>query len=96
MKKLVVLTLVLAVVAFVAVGFKNVGKCPNTPDPNAPADPNAPKTEISWFADAAEPNAVEPNDPNVPKASVIVNFSGCKKVAEPNKCDPNDPNAPKK
>jgi len=68
-KKLIVLALIAAMIAIVSVSFAKKAE-PNTPEPNAPVDPNAPKSSMS-FTLAAEPNAPEPNapvDPNMPKS----------------------------
>jgi hypothetical protein len=94
MKKLVVLTLVVVLVAFVAVSFAKVA------EPNKPVkDPNAPKANISMnLTKGVCPNSPDANkpakkDPNAPKANSI------RLSVEPAKSDANkpakEPNAPK-
>jgi hypothetical protein len=90
MKKLVVLVLVAALVAFVAV---SVTKAAEPNDANKPA---APKANISVRL-AAEPNeANKPaKEPSAPKANISINLSkeGCPSTPDSNK--PKDSNAPK-
>ena len=99
MKKLVVLTLVVVLVAFVGVSFAKVVE-PNKPDANKPVkDPNAPKANISMrLTKGVCPNTPDANkpakkDPNAPKANSV------RLAVEVNKPDANkpakEPNAPK-
>jgi hypothetical protein len=101
MKKVVVLTLVVALVAFVSVSFAKVAG-PNTPDANKPVkDPNAPKANISInLAKVAGPNdANKPakKDPNAPKANISMRLTKgvCPNMPDANKPAKKDPNAPK-
>ena len=102
MKKLVVLTLVVVLVAFVAVSFAKAAE-PNKPDANKPVkDPNAPKANISMnLTKGVCPNMPDANkpakkDPNSPKANISINLT---KGVCPNTPDANkpakEPNAPK-
>ena len=80
MKKLVVLTLVAVLVAFVAVSFTQAAE-PNKPDANKPVkDPNAPKANISMnLTKGVCPNMPDANkpakEPNAPKANIVLRLS---------------------
>ncbi len=77
MKKLVVLTLVVVLVAFVGVSFAKVAE-PNKPDANKPLkDPNAPKANsVRLAVEVNKPDANKPaKEPNAPNANIVLRLA---------------------